>query len=125
MARVEPRSEDGVFLGVSDRSRPQVLERCVAQALGWSQECERDCASCAARCSSPAEMAEADAFGKARRLHIILTDIMKCGFTEGCVGCRALAELKRAQGHSEDVVHASSPSSPSRTMGEPAWEQIT
>ena len=51
--------------------------------------------------SSLAVMAEADALGKARRLYITNADIMKCGLTEGCVGCRAIAEGKRAQGHSE------------------------
>ena len=45
--------------------------------------------------SSPAAMAEAEAIGKGRRLY------MKHGLTEGCLGCRCLAEGKRAQGHSE------------------------
>ena len=51
--------------------------------------------------SSPAAMAEAEAIGKGRRLYISKADIMKHGLTEGCLGCRCLAEGKRAQGHSE------------------------
>ena len=51
--------------------------------------------------SSPAAMAEAEAIGRTRRLHINKADIMKYGLTEGCLGCRCLAEVKRAQGHSE------------------------
>ena len=51
--------------------------------------------------SSPAVMVEADALGKVRRLHINKADIMKHGLTEGCLGRRAFAEGKRAQGHSE------------------------
>ena len=38
---------------------------------------------------------------KGRRLYISKSDIMKHGLTEGCLGCRCLAEGKRAQGHSE------------------------
>ena len=51
--------------------------------------------------SSPAVMAEAEAIGKGRRLCNSKADIMKQGLTEGCLGCRRLAEGKRAQGHSE------------------------
>ena len=51
--------------------------------------------------SSPVAMAEAEAVGKGRRLYISKTDIMKHGLTEGCLGCRCLAEGKRAQGDSE------------------------
>ena len=51
--------------------------------------------------SSPAAMPEAEAIGKGRRLYISKADIMKHGLTEGCLGCRCLAERKRAQGHSE------------------------
>ena len=50
--------------------------------------------------SSPAAMAEAEAIGKGRRL-CISKDIVKHGLTEGCLGCRCLAEGKRAQGHSD------------------------
>ena len=46
-------------------------------------------------------MAEAEAIGKVRRLHISKADIMEHGLTEGCLGCRCLAEGKPAQGHSE------------------------
>ena len=51
--------------------------------------------------SSPAAMAEADAIGKGRCLYISKANLMKHGLTEGCLGCRCLAEEKRAQGHSE------------------------
>ena len=51
--------------------------------------------------SSHAAMAEAEAIGKGRRLHISKADIMKHGLTEGCLWCRCLAEGERAQGHSE------------------------
>ena len=50
--------------------------------------------------SSPAAMAEAEAIGKGRRLHISKADIMKHGLKDAS-GCRRLAEEKRAQGHSE------------------------
>ena len=50
--------------------------------------------------SSPAAMVEAEAIGKGRRLYS-KADIMKHGLTEGCLGCRCLAEGKRAQGHFE------------------------
>ena len=51
--------------------------------------------------SSLAAMAEAEAIGKGRRLYTNKTDIMKHGLTGGCLGCRCLAEGKRAQGQSE------------------------
>ena len=51
--------------------------------------------------SSIKAMAEAEAIGRTRRLYINKADIMKFGLTEGCLGCRCLAEGKRAQGHSE------------------------
>ena len=51
--------------------------------------------------SSPAAMAEAEAIGKGRRLYIGKADLMNHGLTEGCLGCRCLAEGMRAQGHSE------------------------
>ena len=46
-------------------------------------------------------IAEAEAVGKTRRLYINKADIMKQRLTEGCLGCRAFAEGKGAQGHSE------------------------
>ena len=47
-------------------------------------------------------MSEGEAVGKGRRLYISKADIMKQGLTEGCLGCRFLAEGgKRTQGHSE------------------------
>ena len=51
--------------------------------------------------SSPAVMAEAEAIGKTRRLHINQADMKKHGFTDGCLGCRCFAAGKRAQGHFE------------------------
>ena len=48
--------------------------------------------------SSPAVIAEAEALAKTRRLYISKADIMKHGLTEGCPGCRAIAEGKRAHG---------------------------
>ena len=51
--------------------------------------------------SSPTAMAEAEAIGRTRRLYTNKADIMKYRLTEGCLGCRCLAEGKRAQGHSE------------------------
>ena len=48
--------------------------------------------------SSLAAMAETEAIGKGRRLYISKADLMH-GLTEGCLGCRCLAEGKRAQGH--------------------------
>ena len=51
--------------------------------------------------SSLAAMAEAGAIGKGRRLYIGEAGIVEHGLTEGCLGCRCLAEGKRAQGHSE------------------------
>ena len=51
--------------------------------------------------SSRPAMAEAEAIGKGRRLYISKADLMKHGLIEGCLGCRCLAEGKRAQGHSE------------------------
>ena len=51
--------------------------------------------------SSPPAMAEAEAIGKGRRLYISKADDIKHGLIEGCLGCRCLAEGKRAQGHSE------------------------
>ena len=51
--------------------------------------------------SSPAAMADAEAMGKGRRLYSSKADIVKHGLAEGCLGCRCLAEGKRAQGHSE------------------------
>ena len=50
--------------------------------------------------SSLAAMASAKAIGKGH-LYISKADIMKHGLTEGCLGCRCLAEGKRAQGHTE------------------------
>ena len=47
-------------------------------------------------------MAEAEAIGRTRlSVHQHRADIMKYRLTEGCLGCRCVAEGKRAQGHSE------------------------
>ena len=51
--------------------------------------------------SSPVAMAEVDAIGKGRCLYISKANLMEHGLTERCLGCRCLAEEKRAQGHSE------------------------
>ena len=50
---------------------------------------------------APAGMAQADALGKVRRLYITKSDIMKYWLPDGCAGCRAIAEGKRAHGHPE------------------------
>ena len=58
--------------------------------------------------SSPAAMAEAEAIGKGRRLSISKADSMKHGLTEGWLGCRCLAEGKRAlKDILKDAVHDS------------------
>ena len=125
-ARVEPRWEDGIFLGVSDRSdelyvdtergmhrvrtvrRREATERVDVTFLNsvparpWDGPKKvRDVRVVLPDVSSPAAMAEAEAIGKGRRLYIGKADVMKHGLTEGCLGCRCLAEGKRAQGHSE------------------------
>ena len=126
VARVEPRCEDGVFLGVSDRSdelymgtergmqkvrkvrRREASERVDLTFLNslsarpWDGPKKvRDVRIVLPDVSSPAAMAEAEAIGKGRRLYISKADIMKHGLTEGCLGCRCLAKGKRAQGHFE------------------------
>ena len=122
VARVEPRWEDGIFLGVSDRSdelyvgtkrgmhkvrtvrRREATERVdfiflnSVSARPWDGPKKvRDVRIVSPDVSSPAAMAEAEG----RRLYISKADIMKHGLTEGCLGCRCHAEGKRAQGHSE------------------------
>ena len=125
VARVEPRWEDGIFLGVCDRSdefyvgtergmhrvrtvRCRATERVdftflnSVSARPWDGPKKvRDVRVVLPDVSSLAAMAEAEAIGKGRRLYISKADIMKYGLTEGCLGCRCLAEGKRAQGHSE------------------------
>ena len=124
VARVEPRWEDGIFLGVSDRSdelyvgtergmhevrtvrRREATDRVDLtfqnSVSAWDgPKSARDVRVLLPDVSSPAAMAEAEAIGKGRRLHISKADIMKHGLTEGCLGCRCLAERTRAQGHSE------------------------
>ena len=126
VARVEPRWEDGIFLGVSDRSderhmgsvRGMHKVRTVRRRKAKERVDLTFLNSVSARpwdgpkkvryvrivfpdVSSPAAMAEAEAIGKGRRLYIIKADIMKHGVTEGCLGCRCLAEGKRAQGQFE------------------------
>ena len=126
VARVEPRWEDGFFLGVSDRSdklyvgtergmhkvrtvrRREAKERVHLMFLNsvsarpWDGPKKvRDVRIVLPDVKSPAAMAEAEAIGKGRRLYIRKADIMKHEPTEGCLGCRCLAEGKRAQGHSE------------------------
>ena len=126
LARVEPRWEDGIFLGVSDRSdelyvgteRGMHKVRTVRRREATERADPTFLNSVSARpwegpkkvrvvrivlldVSSPAAMAEAEAIGKGRRLYISKDDIVKHGLTEGCLGCRCLAEGKRAQGHSD------------------------
>ena len=120
VARVEPRWEDGIFLGVSDRSdelyvgtergmhkvrtvrRREAIERFdltflnTVTARPWDGP--KSAKEVRVDVSSPAAVAEAEAIGRTRRLNISKVDIMKYGLTEGCLG---LAEGKRAQGHSE------------------------
>ena len=126
VARVEPRWEDGMFLGVFDRSdelfvgtkrggmhkvrtvrRREATERVDLMFLNsvsprpWDGPKKvRDVRIVFPDVRSPAAMAEAEAIGKGRRMCISKADIMKHGRTEGC-GNRCLAEGKRAQGHSE------------------------
>ena len=125
VARVEPKWEDGIFLGVSDRSdelyvgtergmqkvrtvrRREATERVALTFLNSvstrprdGPKKVRDVRIVLFDVSSPAAMAEAEAIGKGRRL-ISKADLMKHGLTAGRLGCRCLAEGKRAQGHSE------------------------
>ena len=125
IARVEPRWEDGVFLGVSDRSDELYVGtekgmHKVRTLRRWEATERVDLAflnKVSARpwdgptsvrgavrvvlpdVSSPVVLAEAEALARKRRLYISKADIMKHGLTEGCAGCRAIAEGKRAQGH--------------------------
>ena len=70
--------------------------------------------------SSPAAMAEAEAIGKGRRLHISKADLMKHGLTEGCLGCRCPAEGSELKDTLKDAVHDSKLKSPRRKKGENA-----
>ena len=126
VVRVEPRWEDGIFLGVSDRSdelyvgtergmhkvrrvrRREATERVdltfrnSVSARPWDGPKKvRDVRIVLPDVSSPAAMAEGEAIGKGRRLYISKAHIMKHGLTEGCLGCQCLADGKRAQGHSQ------------------------
>ena len=117
VARVEPRWEDGIFLGVSTergmhkvrtvrrREEPEGVDLTFLNSVSarpWDGPKKvRDVRIVLPDVSSPAAMAEAEAIGKGRRLYISKADLMKHGLTEGCLGCRCLAEGKRAQGHSE------------------------
>ena len=126
VTRVEPRWEDGIFLGVPDRSdelyvgtergmhkvrtvrRREATERVdltflnSVSARPWDGPKKvRDVRVVLLDVSSPAAVAEAEAIGNGRRLYISKADLMRHGLTEGCLGCRCLAEEKRAQGHSE------------------------
>ena len=146
VARVEPRWEDGIFLGVSDRSdelyvgtergmhkvrtvrRREATERVdltflnsVSARPSDGPKKVRDVRIVLLDVTSPTAMAEAEAIGKGRRLYISKADIMNHELTEGCLVCRCLAEGKRAQGHSVKVAaHDSKLKSPRRKMGEHA-----
>ena len=81
VARVEPRWEDGIFLGVSDRS-DELHVGTERHAQGSNSQTPRG--------------------HRTSRPHVPeFCVIMKHGLTEGCLGCRCFAEGKRAQGHSE------------------------
>ena len=117
---VEPRWEDGVFLGVSDlhmgtgrdmhkvrtfrrreaTERSLLPERCVRKTLGWPKGA-KGVRVVLLDVSPPAAMAEAEAIRMTRRLYINRVDIMKHWLTEGCLGCSPFAEGEGAQGHSE------------------------
>ena len=126
VARVEPRREDGIFLGVSDRSdelyvgtergmhkvrtvrRREATERfdftflnAVTAILWDGPKSAKEVRVVLPDVSASSAMAEAEAIGRTRRLYINKADIMKYRLTEGCLGCPCLAEGKRAQGHSE------------------------
>ena len=119
VARVEPRWEDGIFLGVSDGSdelyvgrkrgmhkvrtvrRREATDRVdltflsSVSARPWDGPMKvRDVRIVLPDVSSPAAMAEAEAIGKGRRLYISKANLMKHGLTEGCLGCRCLAGEK-------------------------------
>ena len=126
VVRVGARWEDGIFLDVSDRSdelhvgtergmhkvrtftRREATERVdltflnsVSARPGDGPKKVRDVRIVLPDVSSSAAMAGAEAMEKGRRLYNRKADLMKHGLTEGCLGCRCLAEGKRAQGHSE------------------------
>ena len=127
LARVEPRWDDGFCLGVSDRSaelyvgtekgtpKVRTLKRREATERGdleflnavtarpWDgpKSAREPLRVVLPDASSLAVMAEADALGNALRLNNNKSDIMKYGLTDGCVGCRAMAEGQRAQGQLE------------------------
>ena len=126
VARVEPRWEDGISLGVFDRSdelyvgtdrgmhKVRTLRRCEATERVDDAFLDAVTASPLDGLKSAKEVRvlltdvstlvaieEAEAIGKMRRLYINKADIMKHGMAEGCLGCRSFAEGKRAQEHSE------------------------
>ena len=150
VARVEPRWEDGIFLGVSDRSdelyvgrkrgmhkvrtlrRREATERVdltflnSVSARPWDGPKKvRDVRVVLLEVSSPAAMAEAEAIGKGRRLYISKADLMKHGLTEGCLGCRCLAEGKRAQGHAEGCRARLEAEIAKKKKEDHAWQQRT
>ena len=122
VARVEPRWEDGIFLGVSDRSdelcvgtergmhkvrtvrRRKATERVdltflnSVSARPWDgPQKVREVRIVLPDVSSPAAMAEAEAIGKGRRLFFSKADIMKQhGLTEGC-RARLEAEIDKTE----------------------------
>ena len=119
VARVEPRWEDGIFLGVSDRSdelcvgtergmhkvrtarRREATERFdltflnTVTARPWDgPKCAKEVRVVLPDVCSPAAMAEAESIGRTRRLYINKADIMKYGLTEGCLDAAVEARTR-------------------------------
>ena len=141
VARVKPRWEDGIFLGVSDRSdelhvgteramhkvrtvrRREATERVnlaffnAVSARPWDGPKKvRDVRIVLSDVSSPAAMAEA--IGKGRRLYINKADIMKHGLTDGCLGCGCFASESELKDTLKVAAHDWKRRSPRRKVGE-------
>ena len=114
VARVEPRWEDGIFFGVSDRSdeldvstergmhKVRTVRRREATGRPWDGPKKvRDVRIVLPDVSSPVAMVGSRSIGKGRLLYSSEADLMNHGLIEGCLGCRCFAEGKRAHGHSE------------------------
>ena len=139
VARVEPRWEDGIFLGVSDRSdelyvgteRGMHKVRTVRRREATERVDLTFLNSVSARpWDGPKKVRDVRVVlpdvrrwprqkrsGRADEGPVSKADIMKHGLTGGCLGCRCLAEGKRAQGHSQGAVLDSKLKSPRRKKG--------